>query len=111
MQQAQPCLCLRCLNESEHEGQLCLYCIQSTLLYDTDTAVAYGLSKDKCITEQILTTYFRGNKILYHHSPQFPYSSLLPFKNNLFAGFLSGLYPSAPPLCRGINDVRKPSHP
>lgn len=65
MQQAQPCLCLRHLNESEHEGQLCLCCIQSTLVYDTDMTVAYGLSKDKCITQQILTTYFRGNTRLF----------------------------------------------
>lgn len=44
-------------------------------------------------------------------SPEFPYSSLLPLTNNLFAGFLSGFYPSVPPLCRGINDVRKPGQP
>lgn len=47
LQQPQRCLCLRNLNESQHEGQVYMCCMQSTLVYNTDMPVVYYLSKDK----------------------------------------------------------------
>lgn len=67
--------------------------------------MAYLKIKQMYYRANIDYIFQREHRILYHHSPEFPYSSLLPFTNNLFARFLSGLYPSAPPLCRGIKQV------
>lgn len=111
LQQPQRCLCLRHLNGREHKGQVYRCCMQSTLVYNTDMAAAYCLSKDKgqiylrVNIDDILQQEHKISIIMV--SPESPYRSHFLLTNNLFVSFLSGLYHSLPPLCTGINDVRK----